>query len=442
MADPQLPKGYENFKPSTTPLPKGYEQYSPIQLNPETAGRFGSELDVPQTKSDVENVVAPYVGRLAAKAPPMLGSYYGPGGTMIGTGISQALKATFPKVFGEPSSNILEPGITDLITNNAIPAALEGIIGLISKGVQALPATGLLRNFPATREGAVREMTSQILSRFQQPESQILEKGADVAEANLAGLKGTITSLNRSNPPQSVVSPLTGQQSLQFHPAVQQAMQDLENTFGKNKVGRQLVNLQKDIQAGVDVAGSQTYKQIADTALADLTHVRNWKLAAGPEGVQDLAINKLLQAGAGKEGILDSGKILGELAGKKSEIYSEAISPQTLSDFKDMVNEIHSQQAGHGISDAIIKYSKGRLLWASGLFGGIHGAFTLPGIAAAGTTVTNSMLARAMQNPETAQIVVQALRTPANSPQAQMLSQSLASIWKAGAAATEAAAEK
>jgi len=313
---------------------------------------------------------------------------------------------------------------------------------LISKGVQALPATGLLRNFPATREGAVREMTSQILSRFQQPESQILEKGADVAEANLAGLKGTITSLNRSNPPQSVVSPLTGQQSLQFHPAVQQAMQDLEDTFGKNKVGRQLVNLQKDIQAGVDVAGSQTYKQIADTALADLTHVRNWKLAAGPEGVQDLAINKLLQAGAGKEGILDSGKILGELAGKKSEIYSEAISPQTLSDFKDMVNEIHSQQAGHGISDAIIKYSKGRLLWASGLFGGIHGAFTLPGIAAAGTTVTNSMLARAMQNPETAQIVVQALRTPVNSPQAQMLSQSLASIWKTGAAAAEAAAEK
>jgi len=229
---------------------------------------------------------------------------------------------------------------------------------------------------------------------------------------------------------------------LQFHPAVQQAMQDLEDTFGKNKVGRQLVNLQKDIQAGVDVAGSQTYKQIADTALADLTHVRNWKLAAGPEGVQDLAINKLLQAGAGKEGILDSGKILGELAGKKSEIYSEAISPQTLSDFKDMVNEIHSQQAGHGISDAIIKYSKGRLLWASGLFGGIHGAFTLPGIAAAGTTVTNSMLARAMQNPETAQIVVQALRTPVNSPQAQMLSQSLASIWKTGAAAAEAAAEK
>lgn len=439
------------------PRPQAYYDVngSPIQLNPRGFGRFGAELDAPQTQSDVEGTVAPYVGRLAVKAPPIIGSYYGPGGTMIGTGVSQLLKAGFPKIFGQPADNIVTEGGKDLLLNNVLPAGIEGVVGTgvragsnISKlGVgQGLAATAaelpILRNLPGVRQGAAKQITSQIMDQLGvKPESQILGEASDVADAKLAGQKGNIQNLNRANPPQMVTNPLTGQQSLQFHPAVQQAMKDLEDTFGKNTVGKKLLELNKEIQAGKDVAGNQTYKDISNMALSDIRHVQNWKLAAGEPAIQELAFNKLL---TGQGETLDASKMLEELTGPKAEIYKEAISPAAYNDFKNMVNEIHAQQSGHSISDALVHYSKGRLLWMGSALagGGIHGSLALPGVAAGGITITNSMLTKAMANPDTAQIVVQALRTPASSPQARVIGQALSSIWKSGAAAVGAAAEQ
>lgn len=388
--------------------------------------------DEPQTSLDdasgqfISNPepAAPYIGRFAANSAPAVGATVGGvPGTMFGTGIAQLLKASFPKLFGQPTDNVPLEGVKDIALNNLIPGAIGKGVGVLEKGIVPAVASGMAKNFPGVRQGAAQEMTSQIMQKFAQPESQILEQGAADAGQTYNKLRTNIAQnqIAAGNPTNA-----------NTHPAVQQAMDDMTNTFGKNKVGQKLLKLQKDLQAGVDVAGSQEYKDIANTALKDLVHVRNWKLVAGADGVQNLALNKVMSAG-GQAGTFDASKMLAELSGPSKEIYEEAIDPTVMSNFKDLINEIHSQQAGHTVSDAVIKSSKNKLIWATSLAGGMHSFLGVPGMAAGGVTLTNQFLAHAMENPQTAKLVVEAMRTPALSPKGQLISNMLGNLWRAGA---------
>src|ERR1035437_366073 len=88
---PEPPKGYQGYiqipkeSPDLVAPPKGYEGYIPYK-DPITAAT---------------EKVAPWLGRAATEALPAIGSFAGPGGTLIGTGISQMMKRARPDLFGE-----------------------------------------------------------------------------------------------------------------------------------------------------------------------------------------------------------------------------------------------------------------------------------------------------------------------------------------------------
>src|SRR5674476_1496984 len=177
---PQPPVGYvlepqyEGVKP-----PKGYvlEPYKdPITAATEKA--------------------APWLGRAATEALPAIGSFAGAGGTLIGTGISQMMKRARPDLFGEQpqgSDSLVNAG-KELLLNNVLPAGLGKLGGLALKtDMQGIGATvaSKLSNFPAVREGIVKQFTQQINKRLY-PESGIIEQGAENAAGRMQDMSSMI----------------------------------------------------------------------------------------------------------------------------------------------------------------------------------------------------------------------------------------------------------
>src|ERR1035441_7423590 len=109
------------------------------------------------------NKVAPFAGRAITEALPAIGSFAGAGGTLIGTGISQAMKRARPDLFGEQPQGadaVLNAG-KELLLNNVLPAGL----GKLGKLAIQTDMTGIapqiaqrLSNFPAVREGVVKQI--------------------------------------------------------------------------------------------------------------------------------------------------------------------------------------------------------------------------------------------------------------------------------------------
>lgn len=403
---------------------------------------------------------APYVARLGANSLPMAASF-APGpykipAVLASTLAKNLLRNSWPEVFGEPIKGFpdiaVEVGM-DQLSNVAIPAGIDKIGSLIA-GRELANFPMAFRQFPAVREGAAKEMTRQILGQFERPETEILGEAANEAgvrqrmmqgQVKRAMMRETPTDVLEEGPPLNVGPYRLRRENLiqevGMNPdnppprsSTEKAFETYENRLGSNQLGRKLVQLDKEIKAGVDIAKSQTYKEIANNALSDITRVQNWKLAAGPEGIQDLAINKLLTGGfKAADERLNATAILNELGGKNREIYKEAIDPAVYNEFENLIKEIRLQEVGHTVPDALVKWSKGKLVWtAIGATTFLHGlgSGALAGGAAGGIYLTNKLLARAMENPATAQAVVQAMRTSAKAPEAGMINQILQGVFK------------
>lgn len=414
-------------------LPTGYKLDDKNIFTPPS----GYKLDTEKTSKDFESAgneisrnAPSYAGRFAVAALPALAAGLTDGlsipaqmgATALASGLGMAAKASAPSVFGAAPEGVgsgLGDMALDQIANVLVPGAGKALLN--TSKAKAI-SSALFRNFPAVRSGAATEMTRQAMGKYQFPESGILESAAQNAENNKSDLvQNVVDAYNKHS--QTIDTPA------QFlHPEVKQALADHENTFAKNAVGQQLDKLNKEFQAGGDVAGSQTYKSIASTALSDLTHVRNFKLATG-EGktVEQLALNDLVTGGFKESGgKLDSAGILNKLGGSKREIYEEAIGSKTLDNFKDAMSEIEKQKAGHGISDALVRYSnRGLALSLPASMLGIHVGESVAG-AAAPIALTNVVLSRLMANPDTAKAVVTALRTSSSAPQAGILGRVIA----------------
>jgi hypothetical protein len=437
----KLPKGYklqEEPTASAPTYPKGYMPYEPSKPTPTT----GEEL---------RGEVAPAAGRFAVSSIPAvtaaLGSTVGPEGTLMGAGagsaISNTLKLQFPKLFGE-AGDPLEQGARfggDIISQGIVPLGVEkllatrlgrqaigGIPKLLSSEASGatlgevpfnaseamksslanlLTAPGI-RNFPAVRGGAAGMMTKKLMGRYQFPESQIVESAAQNAQ-------NTITDAVASRDPAIVGA--------------------VQRNFAGNKIGSKLLNVTEDLTKG---AQTQSYKDVADTGLSDLIHVRNWKLATGEsKTLEQLALNKLVTNGfKSGEQKLNTNYILNELGGKNKEIYDEVFleNPEALAKFKDLVGEIGKQQEGHGVSDAVLRWSKGHLMWSLPLAatGIVHPTVGAMGAGASTVIMSNHILGRLMSNPETANLVVQAMRTSGTAPEAGIISHVLTNLVRAG----------
>lgn len=498
MADPvKLPKGYEDATPVLT-LPKGFEDAQPLEKFKSSLDKLSPEGN-PGAAPYIGRLTAnslPVAGSFFGSRIPILGTAVGTG---VGSAAKMLLKKQWPAIFGDPPTDIpdvaLEGG-KDLILNSGIPKLIRGVAGMFvsPEARAALMASRGIRNLPGVRQGAAKEMSNQILGQMQRPESQIIQGAAGEANARANVLEGQIKRLSKYNKfniperpaipeqiqPELPIPTYTGEQTttafadktaqaiedakqanvaaklkyksdLAAHneavqkvktgdinrPSVEQAFENYGDVFDKNKVGKQLVQLQKEIEAGGDVAKSQTYKQIANTALSDITHVQNWKLAAGPEGIEHLALNKLLTGGFKEsEGTLNASKVLDELGGKNKEIYSEALSPETQSHFRDLLNEVKAQETGHGTSDALLKMSKNGWVWSLAGFSPLMHATGLGGLVAGtagGIRLSNAAVTKLISNPETAKLVVQAMRTGVKAPEAGLLQRALSGAFKVGA---------
>jgi hypothetical protein len=362
--------------------------------------------------------VAPWLGRAATEALPAIGSFAGAGGTLVGTGISQMMKRARPDLFGEQpqgTDSLVNAG-KELLLNNVLPAGLGKIGGLALKtDMQGIGATvaAKLSNFPAVREGLLKNIADRAFKRLY-PESQIIEQGAENAANRLGELHDAIDAPGAD---------------------VGGAIDHLDNVFGKNKVGGMLIQMQKESSAvGGDIARTQTYKQISSTTLSDIVHVQNAKMTAGPEFTNDIAVNKILTGAGDPAGsTINATKALGELGGKNSEIYKEAMNPTSYDSLNKMLVKMKGLE-DHNITDTIIAFSSRRLIWnlAGGAGLGALAGHPITGIlggAAAETPVlTNLMLRKIMQNPETVKLVTLAMETPKAAPQAGFIQKALTQV--------------
>src|SRR5665647_2548590 len=391
--------------------------------------------------------VAPWVGRAATEALPAIGSFAGAGGTLVGTGISQMMKHARPDLFGEQpqgTDSLVNAG-KELLLNNVLPAGLGRLGGLALKtDMQGIAPTiaAKLSNFPAVREGVVKQLTQQINKRLY-PESGIIEQGAENAAGQLQDMHSMISyqrELHPDLPPTKSLEIVGGKPQVVEtpggpHPEVQAAMDHLSDVFGRNRVGGMLIKMQKEATAfNGDIARTQTYKQISSTTLSDIVHVQNAKMTAGPEFTNDIAVNKILTGAGDPTGnTIDAGKALGELGGKNSEIYKEAMNPASYDSLNKMLTRMKGLE-DHNITDTIISFSSRRIIWnlaggaGLGALAGHPITGILGGVAAEAPVLTNLMLRKIMQNPETVKLVTLAMETSKAAPQAGFIQKALTQV--------------
>lgn len=445
MADSKysLPKGFEDATPveQDYKLPPGWEDAKKLK-----DARYKDPVTATSEK------VAPLAGRLISESLPFIGSFAGPEGTAAGVFAKQFMQSLKPELLGQGPQSVGDMGwdmTKELLTNNLIPAGIGKTLGAVAKGVNNLtPQAALaykLRNFPAVREGVIKNISTQILDRPWSPAgSEILEKGAAEASQNLEGLTKEIKLQSLLHPPTTSMNPASGVISTVQHPNVMGAIQHLEDVFGRNRVGQMMTKLNKEVQMGTSVSRTQTYNDIANTVLSDITHVRNAKLAASSDFVDELAYHKVVNSAFDPAtGKISGAKMLQEMSGKSNEIYNEALdagTQATLSEFADTLKWLE----GKNTTDRIINYSKGKLIWSATALAslGAKEIGILGAAGAGGALGTNKILEKLMENPQTVQLVTQAIQTPSTSPMAGHLIDAIKIATRAGGDSITALSER
>jgi len=113
----------------------------------------------------------------------------------------------------------------------------------------------------------------------------------------------------------------------------------------------------------------------------------------------------------------------GSAAGLKSTKEAASAAEETLKETGKKAVEKYTK--GYPISDRLLSYSQGHLIWTLPLMvGGAatgHAAISTIGAGATGIVLTNKILAKLMSNEQTSQLVLKALETPKSSSNAQLL---------------------
>lgn len=472
--------------------PAGARQFFDVHGNP---------LDLSKNPLTQETMPSPslgekegsYLGKLGTESLPFAASFVpGPGWATAGaiggaTILKNILKQQFPNALGPSTlssgSPILDTAADigkEELAQFLIPKAVGGAASLAAGGISKLLSSAPWKYVPSVREAVVKKMVEEMRGGVQ-PESQIVRQGAEQAvqqplktdfplsDVNMPplGAKFQPIKITKETAPFQPIAPLPKdiyppnygasgpprQMSAGFKvspegPVRRTIAEDVVDGIslakvqnfqqqGENEVGNMLIKYNKEAQLGDDVAKSQTMEAISSKTLSSVTHVTNAKLATGSdEFTSNLALNKLIGTG---DKIPKASSILEELQGSKNEIYSEALGGRRDS-LEAALKEIQSQQEGHRISDATLRWSQGHLVWAvPAMFAGQF-SHLLQGVggAATGAVITNSLFGKLMSNPQTAAAVVQALRTPASSPLSPLLRKVIETSTKVGGSALEA----
>jgi hypothetical protein len=100
-------------------------------------------------------------------------------------------------------------------------------------------------------------------------------------------------------------------------------------------------------------------------------------------------------------------------------------------DFKNLAETLEKYKT-NPMADSIMKYEKSKLILSGGAmaFGGPAGKMI------GGFVLTDALLGKLMSNPQTAQMVIQALKTPITSPEGTILAKGLSNLVRAGGTVT------
>lgn len=401
MADNSTPAWLKDYTVSSDP--PWLKDYVPNKLSPE-AKAIGSPEEI-----------AKYGGRVAAESLPFAGSLVPGGiipaalGALSGTFGKTLLKSYFPKIFGEAPQTVGDLAKTatiDQLNNVGVPAAVSGLSRVATGIAQTGPGIAIaskLSNFPAVREGLIKNITNKAMKRVY-PETGIIEQGASNAE-----------------------------QAIQANPRL------VFNNPQANKLFTLQQEYQDALATGNQIARTQKYRDITNTVLDDVTSVGNAKLVAGEDFTNDLAMNQLLSKQLHPEkGTLNAANILHELTvGGKSQIYQEAMKPASYASFKSMMQTAVDLEKEHAV-DRVVSYSKGRLIWNIGSVGFGTGLGHLLGSSGLGAAagvglstaplVINKALGRIASDPAKAQLIELAMKTPLGSAKAGPIQEALMQI--------------
>lgn len=147
---------------------------------------------------------------------------------------------------------------------------------------------------------------------------------------------------------------------------------------------------------------------------------RSLENMGGREGVD---IREVLKAGSTGSGKYNPEKIMTAL---DHPDYDFTISPEAKKNVSDFAANLHSLKAGEGSTNYLINYAKGHLLlMAPSLALGASGHLAPAAATAGGLVLTDAVLGRLMKNPETAALVVRAMRTSSEAPEADIIQKAL-----------------
>lgn len=360
--------------------------------------------------------------------------------TMLGAGagreIGTGLQQKYPDIFGEPPENPEQAAVVDAIAQGLVIPGLgkagkfaydTARIGPRKQIANVLSKSIMNRVSPSLRVAGATSVANEAnagLQGFNKNLTDILDEAATDTSIHRGVLNDTIS---KARP-----IPLSPAQRAQmergvFNPdKLQNALEDYNDTLGSNKIGQDLLSLNRDI-ANPKTAATQYYSKIADRALSDVSEVRNFKLATGnPQAMEDLATTKLLRNATTGKGGFNAEKLIQGLEGADKEIYNEAISKGT----RDNITKLATT-----LRDAETAITKGNA--NSGLFRRAGRALTLAiptgviagPLAGAGTelgiVLGESAIKKFVSNPENVKLIQAAAKTKFSSPESGIVGKAI-----------------
>lgn len=361
-------------------------------------------------------------------ALPMLGSAFGPEGTIIGALAKQVISP----------SNSLKNAAIDVGSNvavNTLPQAVSKAFGYaaptIREGIDAgkRSIAKLLGNkfvgkiFPSVGEAVTQAKGAQLADQYLKPEVNTIEDAAAQSQGTHQQMSDIITAQRKLHPDipatSSYTSSLTGQTipgtPKVVHPNVQSAIDSRGNIFDDNAVGGKLNRIPPTQLGGSDAS----IKEAADLAMKDASQARNFKFATGgDQQFTDLASSRAIRAGYVPGGRFDANKILDELNGAKSDIYNE-MNPQVKDNLTNVLNALKESKLTKNLNPTV-KYLGRRMAFDLLGFGGA------PGIAAGATMyVGDYALGKIASSPEMSQLIIAGTKTSKNTPAGQFIQKAI-----------------
>lgn len=153
-----------------------------------------------------------------------------------------------------------------------------------------------------------------------------------------------------------------------------------------------------------------------------------------PSGVtqEQLALNQAIKAGYKNVNSVDLEAIENELAGKNTNFYDKALSPEVQDNLTNFLKKAKELEPEKGNSDSLMRYAKHRIVFnvIAGAGGAIAGHSTgIPLATEAGAIgslyIGNKALTALMNSPTMGKLAIQALETPGSSEQAGIISKAL-----------------